>query len=145
MKLTFRLLSMTLILGILISSCKKDDDNGLDNIIGSWNADGGTVVATIDGIEAYNGDLTSTGSMTFEADSTGSVNLQFEFGGSTSSLNGVFNYLQNSNVITLNPNTANETQFTRIKNEKNLQELTFKQEVTSDNAVLDYVLVLRRQ
>ena len=83
--------------------------------------------------------------MTFEADSTGSVNLQFEFGGSTSSLNGVFNWLRSSNVITLNANTPNETKFTRIKNEKNLQELTFTQEVAADNAVLDYVLVIRRQ
>ena len=140
-------LILTVIFGLtlLLSACNKDDDSGLDNIIGSWIANDGTVVATVAGVEVYNGDMTASGTMTFNADSTGRLTLQLAFDNSTSSLNGSFNWLRSSNIITSNQGTPDELKFTRIKNEKNLQELTFTQEVSSDNAVLDYVLRIRRQ
>ena len=125
--------------------CSKDDDNGIDNIIGSWTADGGSVVASVAGVEVYNGDMMSTGNFTFNADSTGSVDLILMFDNSESSLMGSFNWVRNGDQIILNQNTSNETIFTRVKNEKNLQELSFRQIDSGQNATLDYVVRLRRQ
>ncbi len=134
------------VLGLLTHlGCKKDDDNGLDNLIGAWTADGGSVVASVAGMEIFSGDLTSTGSFTFNADSTGSVDLRLMFDSSESTLSGSFNWVRNGDVITLNQNTSNETKFTRVKNEKNLQELAFTQNDATQNATVDYVLRLRRQ
>ena len=113
-------------LGLVLQiGCKKDDDNGLDNLIGSWTADGGSVIASVAGVEIYSGDLMSTGNFNFEADSTGSVDLILMFDNSESSLTGSFNWIRNGDVIILNQNTANETRFTRVKNEENIQELSF--------------------
>jgi len=137
---------LILLLGLaVLIACNKDDSSGVDNIVGSWNIDNGSVVASVSGAEVYNGDLTATGSFTFNEDSTGTVNMQLAFDASTSSLNGSFNWLKSSNDIILNQGTADETRFTRTKNDKNLQELEFRQEVSSDDAVIDYVIVLRRK
>ena len=130
---------------LAISSCSKDDDNGLDNIIGSWNADGGTAVVTQNGNESFNGEMTATGTMNFEADSTGNLDISLMFGGSESNISGGFQWIRNGSTIILNENTASELRFTRTRNDKDVQELEFTQEDAASNAIVDYVLRLRRQ
>ena len=113
----------------LFTSCQKDDDGNTpesqQTLVGQWNVDEGTAVAFVDGNQAFEGNITTEGTMTFNNNKTGSANFSMTFLNDTESVNGTFTWEKDGFEILFDKDTEDESRWAIIDDEKNRQRLQF--------------------
>ncbi len=109
------LLALLFLFSLSLISCQDDDPYA--NLTGNYTLSS----STVDG--ASSGPV--SGSLKFNSDKTGSIDISYVVGNTEYSLEGNFNFTADENTLTLNPGASDEEKWTRVGDEKNKQSFAF--------------------
>ena len=133
---------------VLFTSCKKDKDNDLTpgaNIVGEWEVSEGALDIYQDGVLLANVAVTTSGTITFEADKTGFSDFSITMANETTEGKGPFIWKEEGFELLITKPNAETERWARIDDEKNLQTIQFTIEDEDDPSVeSEFILTLKR-
>ncbi len=137
-----------LAVAILSTSCKKDDDQLLENddvLVGLWDLTSVTADAYVDVYKIEDIDVTSSGTLNFEPDFTGSADFTMDFAGELQVAKGAFQWQRDGFELVLKMD-GDEIRYAIIDSDENSQSLQFtdKEEDTNDEVELTFHLTRRK-
>ena len=115
-------LLLTLLLGLTIVSCDKDEP--LEHLPGTW---------ILSAVEVNGEDGTGTGSITFEEDLTGEMAITFMGAGIQVTRGGSFTYEATNDEITFTGLTQDDFAWDRERNKSDEQIFEFVQNVLGED------------
>ncbi|MBK8702065.1 MAG: hypothetical protein IPN29_21840 [Saprospiraceae bacterium] len=119
----FRFYLLALALGLTFTSCQDADP--YENLDGTFNL----TTAYADGVKTS----PVGGTITFNADKTGDLDIDYVVATTQASLTGNFEYTATADLITLNPGASDETVWKRKIDESKKQQIEFNQAIGGKN------------
>lgn len=149
---TFRLFSTLLCLVLtasLFTSCQKDkvtpNEEAQDNIVGNWNVLDGTATVYSEGYKVYEGEIKTSGDMSFKNDNTGRANFSMDVIGEVEEVKGDFTWVIDGFEIVMDKGTEDESRWAIIDDEDNQQSLQFTYEDEENDLEVEFLLHLVRK
>ena len=127
-----QLAAFFMLMTLALSSCQDDDPYA--NLKGTFTL----TDSTVDGVDA--GPV--GGTLVFNNDKSGTIDIDYVVGATQFSLSGNFNFTANENTLTLNPGASDEEVWTRVEDEKNKQSFAF--DVPQAGALKGVVLIFTK-
>ncbi len=149
---TFRLFSTLLCLVLtasLFTSCQKDkvtpNEEAQDNIVGNWTVADGTATVYSEGYIVYEGEIKTSGDMSFKNDNTGRANFTMDVIGEVEEVKGDFTWVIDGFEIVMDQGTEDESRWAIIDDEDNQQSLQFTYEDDENELEVEFLLHLVRK
>ena len=149
---TFRLFSTLLCLVLtanLFTSCQKDkvtpNEEAQDNIVGNWEVMDGIATVYSEGTIVYEGEINTSGDMSFKNDNTGRANFTMDVIGEVEEVKGDFTWVIDGFEIVMDKGTEDESRWAIIDDEANQQSLQFTYEDDENELEVEFLLHLVRK
>ncbi len=149
---TFKLFSTLLCLALtasLFTSCQKDkvtpNEEAQDNIVGNWEVMDGTATVYSEGTIVYEGEIKTSGDMSFKNDNTGRANFTMDVIGEVEEVKGDFTWVIDGFEIVMDKGTEDESRWAIIDDEDNQQSLQFTYEDDENELEVEFLLHLVRK